>query len=256
MKKESNKKDFFISYSDTDLAWAEWVAWRLEENGYTTMLQAWDFRPGSNLVLEMQQACLDTNFTIVILSSSFLASGYTSTEWALAFAQDPNGLNRKLIPVRVEECQPNGLLRAVVCIDLVGRDEDDAVMELLIGVRKGRRKPRHVPHYPTLRRPPVFPGIQNNHEEGTEHISALTMIEHEPDLQLEPYIELTLDKLAGDKFLRYHLKDIIDEIGQSKLFIFTCITPFFLTNVVGCSSHGDFEDFLVERGSLICYNKN
>jgi TIR domain len=31
---------FFISYNKTDRAWAEWIAWQLEEAGYTTIIQA------------------------------------------------------------------------------------------------------------------------------------------------------------------------------------------------------------------------
>ena len=50
-------KDFFISYTKTDKAWAEWIAWTLEAAGYSTVIQAWDFRPGSNFVLEMQTGC-------------------------------------------------------------------------------------------------------------------------------------------------------------------------------------------------------
>ena len=37
--------DFFISYTSADRAWAEWIAWQLEAAGFTTLLQAWDFRP-------------------------------------------------------------------------------------------------------------------------------------------------------------------------------------------------------------------
>src|SRR5829696_4725671 len=43
--------DFFISYTGADQAWAEWIAEQLEAAGYTTLLQAWDFRPGENFVL-------------------------------------------------------------------------------------------------------------------------------------------------------------------------------------------------------------
>ena len=49
-------KNFFISYTATDRAWAEWVAWQLEVAGYSTRIQAWDFRPGFNFVREMQEA--------------------------------------------------------------------------------------------------------------------------------------------------------------------------------------------------------
>lgn len=38
-------RDFFISYNRADGLWAEWIAWQLEEAGYTAVLQAWDFRP-------------------------------------------------------------------------------------------------------------------------------------------------------------------------------------------------------------------
>ena len=41
--------NFFISYNKADKTWAEWVAWQLEANGYTTVIQAWDFKAGNNL---------------------------------------------------------------------------------------------------------------------------------------------------------------------------------------------------------------
>lgn len=46
MPSTPEKIDFFISYNKTDKAWAEWIAWELEEADYTTIFQAWDFRPG------------------------------------------------------------------------------------------------------------------------------------------------------------------------------------------------------------------
>ena len=49
-------KDFFISYNKADREWAEWIAWQLEEAGYTTVIQSWDFSPGRNFILEMDKA--------------------------------------------------------------------------------------------------------------------------------------------------------------------------------------------------------
>ena len=37
---EEDRKDFFISYTKADKAWAEWIAWELENEGYTCVLQA------------------------------------------------------------------------------------------------------------------------------------------------------------------------------------------------------------------------
>ena len=58
------KYDFFISYNKEDTHWAEWIAWQLEEAGYTTRIQAWDFRPGSNFILDMQEATEKTLRTV------------------------------------------------------------------------------------------------------------------------------------------------------------------------------------------------
>ncbi len=90
-------KDFFISYSSTDQQWAEWIAWCLEEEGYTSVLQAWDFRPGSNFILEMHKAAADAKRTIAVLSPNYLNSPYTQSEWATAFVQDPTGAKKALL---------------------------------------------------------------------------------------------------------------------------------------------------------------
>ena len=44
-------KDFFISYTAADRAWAEWIAWQLEGAGYDVVLQAWDVAPRTALEL-------------------------------------------------------------------------------------------------------------------------------------------------------------------------------------------------------------
>jgi hypothetical protein len=38
--------DFFVSYTSVDRAWAEWIAWQLEADGYQVVFQGWDFMPG------------------------------------------------------------------------------------------------------------------------------------------------------------------------------------------------------------------
>jgi hypothetical protein len=120
MKEE--RRDFFVSYNSADREWAEWIAWTLEQAGYSTIVQAWDFRPGSNFVLEMQQAAQQAERLIAVLSPDYLAASFPQPEWASAFAGDPEGLKRRLVPVMVRQCEPSGLLAAVVQIRLVGLD--------------------------------------------------------------------------------------------------------------------------------------
>ena len=135
-------KDFFISYNNADRIWAEWIAWQLEEAGYTTLIQAWDFIAGKNFVLEMQKAAVNANRTIAVLSPDYLTSRFPQSEWAVAFADDPTGEKGILLPVRVRECELKGLLGQISYIDLVGLDEDKAKNALLqafiVALSRGR----------------------------------------------------------------------------------------------------------------------
>jgi tetratricopeptide (TPR) repeat protein len=126
-------KHFFISYNKADRAWAEWIAWVLEEAGYSTVIQAWDFGPGSNFVLEMDKAEKEAERTMALPSPDYLASVFTQSEWAAAFAKDPTGEKRTVVPVRVRECKLEGLLAQIVYTDFVGRSEIQA-RESLLGV--------------------------------------------------------------------------------------------------------------------------
>ena len=122
----SDALKIFISYTQSDKDWAEWIAWQLEQAGHETIIQAWDFRPGSNLVLEMNHAAAESDRTVAVLSPRYLEKIYTQSEWASAFARDPEGKQRTLVPVRIEACEPRGLLKTVVYVDVVGKSEDDA----------------------------------------------------------------------------------------------------------------------------------
>lgn len=141
--------DFFVSYTATDEAWAEWIAWALEEAGFSTVLQKWDFAAGSNFVLEMQNAAAKAGRTIAVLSSEYLRkSRFGAAEWAAAFAADPDGQRRRLVPIRVNDCVVDGLLRPIVYIDLVGLGEAEAKQRLLDNLTDTRRKPAQRPGFP------------------------------------------------------------------------------------------------------------
>ncbi len=152
-------KDFFVSYNGADKAWAEWIAWQLEEAGFSTILQAWDFRPGGNFVLKMQEASEKTKRTIAVLSPNYLNADFTQTEWAAAFRRDPQGTKGILVPVMVHDCRQEieGLWPQIIYINLVGLSEQTARKAVLEGINRGRNKPET---------PPVFPGaIQHNDAE-------------------------------------------------------------------------------------------
>jgi tetratricopeptide (TPR) repeat protein len=158
--------DFFISYTQADRRWAEWIAWVLEEHGhYMVLVQAWDFVPGSNWIADMHAGTRDTARTIAVLSDAYLDSQYGSAEWQAAWAADPEGIDRKLLTVRVADCARPGLLAGVVGVDVFGLDEPAARARLLGMVSAavaGRAKPTTQPPFPGTGRAvpdePYFPG--------------------------------------------------------------------------------------------------
>ena len=139
--------NFFISYNKADATWAEWIAWVLEEHGKTVIVQAWDFRPGGNFILDMQRAAQDCDRTIAVLSKDYLNALYTQPEWAAAFKQDPTSRERKLLPIRVGPCKPTGLLAPLAYVDLVGKSEAEAETLLLAALQE-RAKPSSRPGFP------------------------------------------------------------------------------------------------------------
>lgn len=134
---DSQRLDFFISYNHADSRWALWIAQELERAGYRTVIEARDFSAGQNFVLRMHEAAQTVPHTIAVLSPNYLAAPFPKAEWSAALVQDPTGEKRKLIPVRVVECDVPGLLKAISFVNLVGLNEQEARRALLAGVASG-----------------------------------------------------------------------------------------------------------------------
>ncbi|MFS8101752.1 tetratricopeptide repeat protein [Lentzea alba] len=152
-----SRKDFFISYTGSDEDFAQWIAWQLEKFGYTTILQAWDFAAGSHFVHEMHEAAQAADQTIAVLSRTYLQSNYAAAEWQEAWRRDPTGAGRRLIAVRIEDCERPGLLGQLVTVDLFDVDASTASARLRAAITKARAKPLREPSFPS-RRSRGFPG--------------------------------------------------------------------------------------------------
>ncbi len=154
-----------MSYTQADRAWAEWIAWILEEDSHRVLVQAWDFVPGSNWIQGMNAGTRDAARTIALLSPDYLESVYGSAEWQAAWAGDPAGTGRKLLTVRVKDCDRPGLLAGVVSVDVFGIAEAAArarLRAMISGALAGRAKPDAAPGFPgagrAVQREPRFPG--------------------------------------------------------------------------------------------------
>ncbi len=145
------KRDFFVSFNQADRAWATWVAWVLEEAGYSTWFQDWDFR--GNFVEHMSRAHAQAHRTLAVLSDHYLGSDFTLAEWSARFAQDPAARLDMLVPVKVGPLADGSMLGPLVYADLTGCDESEARERLLARVKKAldasyRAKPDGRPGFP------------------------------------------------------------------------------------------------------------
>ncbi|MGC0415557.1 TIR domain-containing protein [Embleya sp. AB8] len=152
---------FFVSYSPADERWASWIAWTLEEAGYRTVLQAWDFVPGTNFVDFMDRGVSESAAVIAILSHNYERSRYGRMEWQAALRADPDTPERRLITVRVEDIPVEGLLATITYVDLVGVHDTAAARELLLTrvghALDGRARPTTRPGFPGLPPAPTTP---------------------------------------------------------------------------------------------------
>ncbi len=143
--------DFLISAAEPDESWATWIAWELEAQKYRVHIETWDVLPGSHVVGRLNDAIVHSKRTLVVLSEKYLQAAQVQAEWQAAWQADPNGMRRKLIPVRVAECEPDGLLRGIVHIDLVGLPQEAAATTLVEQLKRsvdGRYRPSDPPRFP------------------------------------------------------------------------------------------------------------
>jgi hypothetical protein len=156
MAEGTAKKNFFISYTKADVEWAKWIAWQLENAGNTTIIQEWDFKPGTNFVANMHNALINAERFIAVISPDYFKSLYCQAEWTAAFTKDPSCEKALFIPIRIKDFKPEGLFAPVVYIDLYGIDEQAAAHEFLNGISTERSRNR--PSFPGTSNKPKFPG--------------------------------------------------------------------------------------------------
>jgi tetratricopeptide (TPR) repeat protein len=156
-------REFFVSFTGADRPWAEWLLAELDAAGYSSVSQLRDFVAGANFALDMDRAARRARRTLGVLSPHALQAPYVQQEWAQRLASDPTGAQRALVLVQVEPCEPEGLLRPLVHINLVGLDEGSArerLREELAALVHGERQLSADPAFPGERPTAVVPDVQ------------------------------------------------------------------------------------------------
>ncbi|MCL2856814.1 MAG: TIR domain-containing protein [Oscillospiraceae bacterium] len=120
-----SKKTYFISYTTRtkkDIAWAKWIEWFFREVvGGKTIIQEYDFKLGGNFRVYMHEALQRADFVVGVLSRDYIESANCTLEWI-------NSEN--FVPLRIDDCAPNGLLKYHIYINLHGLSRDEAKSKL------------------------------------------------------------------------------------------------------------------------------
>jgi tetratricopeptide (TPR) repeat protein len=175
------RRDFYVLYAEsatgaagaagagagqaglaTDRAWAEWIAWTLEDRGYSVYVDPWDIVPGSSAPAAVDRFLTAVDRVVGVFSPASVRDPTMSAVWTALWKADPLGEARRLIPVRIGPCGTSDLLNSIAPIDLVGLSGEAATAKLVGGVQdaiRGNARPSAQVHFPGPRDPgPRDPG--------------------------------------------------------------------------------------------------
>lgn len=129
--------DFFLSYSQHDLAAARRISDVLEDEGYAVFSQFNDMTAGKSFVGEMNRGLAGMGRMIAAYSPDYFSSGPCQSEWEAAYTADPSGKNGKIVPFMVRPCDPPPLARRLVWTSLLGLSPEEEREAVLRAVRGG-----------------------------------------------------------------------------------------------------------------------
>lgn len=203
--------DFFVSYNKHDEAWAVGIGHWLDQALFTSIRQQQDFVAGSNFISEMHVALQKARRVIAVASPSYLDAPFPAAEWTAAFAKDPTGQHRTLILVRVRDCSPEGLLKPLVYIDLVGLDQHKARKKFLAEIKAvmdGRRPKISPPRVGGANSPAGI--YQEIHGDGNIQAAGTVIItpKYVNRNVIEPGPESITDEQAS------HIKQLVDKLAE------------------------------------------
>src|SRR3954454_12877337 len=126
------------------MGWAEWLAWQLQQAGYTVELDVWDWAPGEDFVARMQAALQSADRLLAVCSEAYFASAFGGAELRAAFAG--SAAAGRIVPVLIEPITLPPLYAPLISLDLTGLDEAAAAARLLERLAGGR--PTGPPPFP------------------------------------------------------------------------------------------------------------
>jgi tetratricopeptide (TPR) repeat protein len=124
----------FISYSHKDSDWVRnWLMPKLENAGIPVHIDFRDFEIGVAAVLNMERAVEKSVKTILVLTTNWVESEFTQFEGIMLQTQDPIGLKKRILPLKLNGCELPARLQILTYADFRDKDDWDFQFERLTG---------------------------------------------------------------------------------------------------------------------------
>ena len=116
-------KDVFLCYNKADKDWTHKLGERIEAESIdglpssrrlSVFFAEWDVDYGENFIRQINMALPTARYFAAVMSPEFFNSGWTNFEWTDIVAEDPAGLKKKLIPIRLRDVSIDGEERLVL----------------------------------------------------------------------------------------------------------------------------------------------
>ncbi len=113
--------DVFVSYRwiEPDMTWVrKHFRPGLERAGLRVCLDVKDFLPGRNLILEMTRAGRQSRRAVCVVSPDYFdGNRFVQFESLMLRADDPTGMDSRLIPLILRSCKIPDWLRGLIPVD-------------------------------------------------------------------------------------------------------------------------------------------
>jgi hypothetical protein len=126
----SDKPAVFINHRGEDITLAERLATQLKQAGFEVWLDKWDIDIGDSIIGKINAGLESARYLILCYSEAGVLSPWMSREWMATLAQQLNGYEVKVLPVRLSGGKPPAIMADIKYADLV-KNWDSGMVELL-----------------------------------------------------------------------------------------------------------------------------
>jgi len=122
----SFKYDVFISYSSADEQWVEHTLLKtLEDAGLRVCIDFRDFAVGRPTIINIQDAALQSRHTLLVITQDWIKSEWTLFESLLIRTKDPGSLQRRTIPLRLQQVELPDFISMLTWVDFTRADRHE-----------------------------------------------------------------------------------------------------------------------------------